>query len=71
MLLIPAGMRGKNIKTDFDGVIELNLEGLPDDKLRPGVTYDIVGELGCLTDLAYNPWGPVDAGYLFFTTYGG
>lgn len=62
-------MRGRNIKTDFEGVVELNLDHL--DELLPGTTYDLIGELGCLTDLSYNPWGPVDAGYLYFTTYGG
>lgn len=62
-------MRGRNIKTDFKGIVELNLEKL--DNLLPGTTYDLIGELGCLTDLSYNPWGPVGTGYLYFTSFGG
>lgn len=62
-------MRGKNIRTDFQGQVVLSLEGL--DDLLPGTTYDLICQLGCLTDLSYNPWGPVEAGFLYFTTFGG
>lgn len=63
-----AGMRGVNIKSDMRGTVELSFDGL--DHLHSGEVYDVVADLGCLTDLAYNPWGPVEPGVLYFTTYG-
>lgn len=49
------------------GVVELHVK----DPLVPGETYDLVAELGALTDLAYNPWGPVEKGIIVFHTTGG
>nr|CEL65316.1 TPA: sushi domain (scr repeat) domain-containing protein [Neospora caninum Liverpool] len=49
------------------GVVELHVT----EPLIPGETYDLVAELGSLTDLAYNPWGPVEKGTLVFHTTGG
>ncbi|PFH32323.1 sushi domain (scr repeat) domain-containing protein [Besnoitia besnoiti] len=49
------------------GVVELFVR----EPLVPGETYDLVAELGSLTDLAYNPWGPIEKGTLVFHTTGG
>nr|PIL97582.1 sushi domain (scr repeat) domain-containing protein [Toxoplasma gondii COUG] len=49
------------------GVVELHVT----EPLIPGETYDLVAELGSLTDLAYNPWGPVEKGTIVFHTTGG
>lgn len=61
-------MRGRNIKSDKNGTIELDLTGLND--LLPGTIYDVSADVGFVTDLWYNPWAEEEH-LLSFTTFGG
>ncbi|CEM07649.1 unnamed protein product [Vitrella brassicaformis CCMP3155] len=61
-----AGMRQKYIISNQTRDIVLK----PPEPFFYGEVYDIIVYKGAVTDLAYNPWGPVKPDTLVFRTYG-